>query len=148
MQEQPIGPDTVPGPDLEYAQQRLAQVQSNAEKPDYSYSNLASDISGTVKEKVLNPVISGIQSANVNFLQKSGGELSDELGEYLTGGLKTKYPMKDDIDPPAEIPIEILKEDPVPVVKEAVDEAFEDVKEKTPQAIENVLKDFQLMKRN
>ncbi len=62
MQEQPIGPDTVPGPDLEYAQQRLAQVQSNAEKPDYSYSQLAKDIGGTVKEKVLDPVMSGVRS--------------------------------------------------------------------------------------
>ncbi len=37
--------------------------------------------------------------------------------------------------------MEIFAKDPVPVVKEAVDEAFEDFKEKTPQAIENVLKE-------
>lgn len=119
MQEQPIGPDTVPGPDLEYAQQRLAQVQSNAEKPDYSYSDLASNISGTLKEKVGDPLMRGVQFLNQNVLQKSMGGDQD----------------------PVEAPMEILAEDPVPVVKEAVDEAFEDVKEKTPQAIENVLKE-------
>lgn len=119
MQEQPIGPDTVPGPDLEYAQQRLAQVQSNAEKPDYSYSNLASDISGTLQEKVGDPLMRGVQFLNQNVLQKSMGGDQD----------------------PVEAPMEILAEDPVPVVKEAVDEAFKDVKEKTPQAIENVLKE-------
>jgi len=118
MQEQPIGPDTVPGPDLEYAQQRLAQVQSNAEKPDYSYSDLASDISGTLKEKVGDPLMRGVQFLNQNVLQKSVG--GDEKRE--------------------EVPIQILKQDPVPVVKEAVNQAFEDVKKEAPEKIENILK--------
>ena len=60
----------------------------------------------------------GVQFLNQNVLQKSVG--GDEKRE--------------------EVPIQILKQDPVPVVKEAVNQAFEDVKKEAPEKIENILK--------
>ena len=122
MEQQPLGPDTVPGPDLEYAQQRLAQVQSNAQKPEYSYGQLASDIGGTLKEKVGDPLMSGLQYLNQNVLQQD------------LGG---------DVDP-VETPMEILKKDPVPKAAQIIKDSAEFVRQETPVVVEETLKKIPL----
>ena len=108
MEQKPIGPDTV--------QEMPEGFQMP--KQEYSYGQLASDIGGTLKEKVGDPLMRGVQFLNQNVMQKSMGGDQD----------------------PVEVPMEILAKDPVPKVKEIVEETYEEVKEKTPQEVEKLLK--------
>jgi murein DD-endopeptidase MepM/ murein hydrolase activator NlpD len=112
MEQQPIGPDTVP------------EMPEGFQMPkqEYSYGQLASDIGGTLKEKVGDPLMSGLQYLNQNVLQKD------------LGG---------DVDP-VETPMEILKEDPVPEAAQIIKDSAEFVRQETPVVVEETLKKIPL----
>jgi len=113
MEQQPIGPDTVP------------EMPEGFQMPkqEYSYGQLASDIGGTLKEKVGDPLMRGVQFLNQNVLQRD------------LGGNE---------NPTAEIPIEILKKDPVPEAAQIIKDSAEFVRQETPVVVEETLKKIPL----
>jgi murein DD-endopeptidase MepM/ murein hydrolase activator NlpD len=112
MEQQPIGPDTIP------------EMPEGFQMPkqEYSYGQLASDIGGTLKEKVGDPLMSGLQYLNQNVLQKSMGGDQD----------------------PVEEPVEILKKDPVPEAAQIIKDSAEFVRQETPLVVEETLKKIPL----
>jgi len=124
----------------------LAKDLFPEKKEPYSMGKLGSEIAETLEEKIGGPVMKGIRYANENILQKSGGQLMDEFGNFLTGGLENKYPMHDDINPPpVDVPIiQEEGEDPVIKAKEIIDESVKTVKKETPVVIEEILKKIPL----
>ena len=95
------------------------------ENKPYDMSSLGSDIAGTLKEKIGNPVMKGIRYLNENVLQQSAGG---------------------DVDPPpVDVPIiQEEGEDPVIQAKEIIDESLKTAKKETSQKVEEILKKIPL----
>ena len=105
--------------------QELVLQDTTVEEKPYDMSSLGSDIAGTLKEKIGDPVMKGIRYLNENVLQQSGGGNVDP--------------------PPVDVPVVKQEgEDPVLKVKKVIDETAETVKKETPVVVENMLKQIPL----
>jgi len=120
--------------------------ETTVENEPYSMRQLGGEVVDTLEEKIGKPVMRGIRHLNMNVLQKSGGQLMDEFGNFLTGGLENKYPIQDDISPPP-VDVPVIQEegkDPVIQAKKIIDESLKTAKKETSQKVEEILKKIPL----